>query len=192
MGEFRKTIICFLFIFIVSLCLLTGCAAKHNPSMEATSSQSSKSGTSSTAVLSDAVQKSIANGGEVSLTGDSPNMPWMVPKNKDTVISEVTTWLQQAKPYMDKIPQSEYTGASAGYSGPAILYISTSDKHKITIAPAHYNISEMTDQGKMYTNRYISGVLYLKYDEQESYIQSSQLYNWLKNDKWETEFDFRH
>lgn len=184
MGSQKKQILCISLVFILSLGFMTGCTAKHDPSMDSASSKSI-----SAAELLSTIGKSMANGGTVRLTPDAPCQVFEAPKNNESVLSKVTSWLQQAKPYMEKIPQSEPSGPSAGYHGPAILYITTSDKHKITIIPAFYEVSEMTEHGKMYTNRYIADVLNLSCDEQHCYIQSKGLYNWLKNDKWETEFE---
>lgn len=171
MKKHRKAILCAALIFITVLVLMSQYGGQYTAF-----------------ALAESELKTIETGGKVNLTPDSPCQTWEVPKDNKAVLSKVTTWLQQAKPYIGRIPKSNCTGVFSGYFGPAILYITTSDNHKITIKPAYYTIPEMTEHGKMYANHYVANVLELDYDQQRSYIQSSQLYNWLKNDKWRTEF----
>jgi hypothetical protein len=138
--------------------------------------------------LTDSELKTIETGGKVSITSEGPCQICQTPKYNKPVLSKVTTWLQQAKPYIGRIPKSDCPRVLfGGYIGPATMHITMPDKREITIKPAYYTIPEMTEHGKMYANHYVANVLELDYDQQRSYIQSSQLYNWLKNGKWKTE-----
>lgn len=96
----------------------------------------------------------------------------------------MVSWLQQAEQYKGEIPQDQISEIFHANIGPAKLYITTSDKRTITIQPAFYLASK---DGKSFEKRYITDVLQLSNDKQKSYVQSGELFNWLKNNKWESE-----
>lgn len=182
MRSHRNMIICGVFVLIMSLSFMTGCGEKHSQEID-----SSK--TDDTQIISTSKLKSIENSGVISLADDSPASFYWVPKNQKTTLYEVTSWLQQAKPYKGKIPKSQNVGMFNGNIDPSILYIKTSDEHEITIQPAFYLAPS---DGKSFVVHYINNVLQLNNDKQKIYIQSSELFNWLKNDKWKTEFEMKH
>ncbi len=177
MGSHRNMIICGAFILIICLSFMTGCVKRSDSSKMV-----------ETVVISTTELKSIDKSSIVSLTDDSPGSILLIPKVKETTLSEVISWLQQAKEYKGKIPQSQISGMFKANIGPSKLYIATSDKHEITIQPAFYLVSN-DDNG--YEVRYVTDVLKLNNDKQEMYVQSSELFNWLKNDKWKTEFEIK-
>jgi hypothetical protein len=138
---------------------------------------------SNTGVLSNMELINIANGSVVRLADDTCRSMWWEPKTQITTLYKVTYWLHQAKSYKGKVPLSQYNGAFHKENiGPSILYISTWDKHKISIQPSFF----LDSDGNV---RFVTDVLQLNNDGHISYIQSSQLYNWLKNDKWKTQFE---
>jgi hypothetical protein len=97
--------------------------------------------------------------------------------------------LQQAKLYKGEIPKPKNLGESEvvfnAYIGPSILNIFTSDNHEITIKPAFYIDKDNED---LYSAHYIANVLEFNYDGEKTYIEYDKLYDWLRNDKWITEF----
>jgi hypothetical protein len=98
-------------------------------------------------------------------------------------------WLEQAKLYSGEIPSSQ-TSSDTVFSanvGPSVLYINTSDQQTITIRPAFYLVAD----GKGYKKSYLSDVLIFNDGKQVIYIQSSQLYDWLKDDQWKSEFEMK-
>lgn len=161
---------------------------EYSHNQEISSSKLTQQVMSDTGVMSTIELKSISNGGLVSITDDSAASIWWLPKSQKNTLYEVISWLQQAKPYKGKIPQSQNSVVSHGNIGPSVLYISTSDKHEITIHPAFYLVSD----GKSFEVKYITDVLQINNDGQKNYIQSNQLYSWLKNNKWKTEFEMKH
>ncbi len=177
MGNHRNMIICDVFILIICLSFMTGCVERSDSSKMV-----------ETGVISTTELKSIEKSSIVSLTDDSPASIWWIPKVQETTLSEVISWLQQAKEYRGKIPQSQISGVFKANIGPSKLYIATSDKHEITIQPAFYSVA---NDGKGSEVCYVTDVLELSNDKQKVYIQSSELFNWLKNDKWKTEFEMR-
>lgn len=177
MISHKKTIISGVFILIMSLSFMAGCGEKH--SQEISSSKTDDAG-----VISNTELESIANSGVVSLADDSPAGIWWIPKTQKNTLCEVLYWLQQAKPYEGEIPKDQSSGIFNANIEPSTLFITTSDKHMIAIKPAFY----LTSNGR---KSFISEVLQLSNNKQKSYIQSSQLFNWLKNDEWKTEFEMK-
>ena len=181
MSIHKKMIIYGVFILIIlSLSFFAGCGKKQQKT-------SGTQETSDAVVISASELKSIANSGVINLTDDSCASTFWIPKAQNITLSEVTTWLQQAQPYKGKIPKSAQSRIFHGNIGPSALYISTSDKHEISIQPFYYLVSV----GTGYKTCYLADVLILDNDGHKGYIQSSQLYNWLKNDKWKTEFKMK-
>lgn len=157
---------------------MISCKEKHYEEIHA-------SNVSGTQVISNSEIKTIKNGGIISLTDDSPASLYWAPKNQKTTLYELTSWLQQAKLYEGEIPKSQDIGIFNANINPSILYIKTSDKHEITIQLAFYLVS---NNRKSFEVRYIADVLQLNNDKQKIYIQSSNLFKWLRNDKWKTGF----
>lgn len=157
---------------------MISCKEKHCEEIHA-------SNVSDTQAISSSEIKTIKDSGTVSLADDSPASLYWVPKSQKTTLYKVTSWLRQAKLYEGEIPKSQDIGIFNANINPSILYIKTSDKHEITIQPAFYFV---LNNKKSFEVRYIADVLQLKNDKQKIYIQSSNLFKWLRNDRWKTEF----
>jgi hypothetical protein len=173
----RIKIIFTVYILVMCLSFVAGCGEKHNNE------------TNSTAVISTTELKNILNHGEVILMEGCPASGLYVPKNQETVLSKVTSWIQQAKLYEGKIPKSQSIEKIHAYIGPSVLNISIWDKYKIKIQPAFYYA---VGDKKYIEPHYINGVLELYKNGQKSYIKSNQFYSWLKNNKWKAEFEAKH
>lgn len=170
-----KKIIGIILVLLYSLSFMAGCGEKDTQ----------VNTNINNIVISDAMLKSITNRGVVSITDDSPASIWWVPKAQKTTLNEVIAWLQQAKPYIGEIPYDQISGTFNANMAPSKLYIINLDKHEIILQPAFYLASI---DGKSYQASYVTNVLKLSYDNQVSYIQSTKLFNWLKNDEWKAEF----
>jgi len=120
----------------------------------------------------------------ISISGDSYAGIWWIPKNQKSIASEVTTWLEQATSYTQEIHKSQNVSQHAGNIGPSQLHISTSEKHEIAVYPAYY----VDVENGVISVHYIQDVLVFNNGGFQTYIESSQLYNWLKNNEWKTEF----
>lgn len=178
MNGKRVKIYCCIFILIILLSFMISCEEKHCEEIHA-------SDVSDTQVISNSEIKTIKYSGTISLADDSPPSIYWVPKDPKTTLYEVTSWLHQAKLYKGDIPKSQNIGIFNGNINPSILYIKTSNEHEITIQPAFYFV---LNNEKSFEVRYIDNILQLKNDKQKIYIQSSKLFKWLRNDKWEMEF----
>ncbi|MDT8718060.1 hypothetical protein IAI10_15445 [Clostridium sp. 19966] len=178
MEKHQKIIICGL-LSLMSLVFITEGKSNQIQRQTTTSSGLTQQMTGSTVAMSESELKSIEN---VSLSDDSPASIWWIPKDEKTTINEITAWLQQAKPYKGEIPKDQINAIFNANIAPSTLYITTSDKHEIKIQPA------CVVQG-IAKAQCVTDVLEINKDKQKSYIQCSQLFNWLKNDKWNTEFE---
>lgn len=133
--------------------------------------------------------KGISNTSRIIIADDKPDQTGWTPKKQEITLSKITSWLKQANLYKGEIPKPRNLGNKElvfnAYIGPSILNVFTSDSHNITIKPAYY-IDK--NDNNLYSAYYINNVLEFDYDGQKSYIESNQLFDWLKNDKWKTEF----
>lgn len=187
MKNSRKASFCLVLIFTTSLNFTVGCEKKIHPnqnisSIKVTQTEPSRMESSSFTEL-----ESISNIKTIHVVDDSAAAILWVPKSPHSTLSKIAFWLKQAKGYNGVIPSSQ-TSPDAIFNAniaPSALNINTYDRHTITIQPVWYLISN----GTGYTSHYLSGVLKVVDNKQEDYIQSSQLYDWLKNDKWKAEFE---
>ncbi|MDP4089467.1 MAG: hypothetical protein Q8930_09395 [Bacillota bacterium] len=132
-------------------------------------------------------QLGIEISGKVSalIADDSLAQACWYPQNQEATTSKVFSWLNGAKPYEGKIPEPDYSTQPvySGNRGPAYFVISW-DKCTIIFEPANYLFKE----NENYVVKYIENVVKIKNNEKENYIESQQLYKWLKNDEWKAEF----
>ena len=167
--------------------VLTGCFGEAGQS-QTSSVQPDQTKASTNGIISASELKSVLSSADVSLADDSPASRLWVPKNRTDTLGEVMGWLAKAKTYNGQIPKSQVSGAFAANIGPAVLYITTDDNHKINLKPAYYLAAS---NGQTCKVCYVADVLQIQNDNQICYIQSSQLYDWLKNDQWKTEFELK-
>ena len=123
----------------------------------------------------------------ISIGDDSPAGIYWSPYDQKSVISEVISWLEKAKPYTVKVPESEDVGRFNFNIGPSILNITTLSHHEF-IYPAWY-----TKRGGQKNNvysavHYVKNVVVVKNGKEITYLESEPLYNWLKNNEWKKEF----
>lgn len=140
--------------------------------------------TRDTSAISAAELTGIAKSGTASIADDSYCQSGWIPKNQKAVLTKITSWLRQAELYNGKIPKSTGSGAFAAYVGPSVLTL-TAGKQTVTIKPA-YAINFRADGH--YSINYTAGVLSFTDNIKTIYIKSGGLYDWLKNDKWKSEF----
>lgn len=190
MGNHRRMIV-FSILIVICLILMAGCEEKRSQGQKVDLSKLTQQKIKDAKAVYINELKDIKNTDKIVIDDDSLQMTGWIPKNQETTLSKVTYWLHHAELYKDEIPKPKNIGkddvliSNGGYTGPSVLNISTSNNYKITITPAYYVDKE---DNNMYSNHYITNILEFNYDGQKTYIQSSLLYNWLKNDNWKTEF----
>lgn len=137
--------------------------------------------TGCSSTVSGDVLNSINNAKQILITDDTAAAGYWNPKDQNSVMSEVTGWLKEAKPYKGTVPQTEGTGDKvAGNIWPSTLHISGT----LTISPA----CALSSEKQSFKIRYVENVILLDKSGEKSYWESKELYDWLKNDKWEPEF----
>lgn len=190
MVDYKKTTRYGILVTIIMLLsIMAGCEEKRSTSNEAKYSKSTQQVIKDDEAVYTSGLKDITNSERIIIGNDKPCQSVWTPKKQENTLAEITSWLQQAKLYKGEIPKPKNLGneelISNAYIGPSILNIFTSDNHKITIEPACY-IDK--NDSNLYSDHYITNVLEFDYDGKKTYIESNQLFDWLKNDKWETEF----
>lgn len=191
MADYKITTRYVILIIIMSLIIMVGCQKKLSQSQDVTSSKPIQQEIKNTESVYTAELKNITKNAKVVIANNKPCQTGWIPKNQGNTLSEIIFWLQQAKSYKGEIlkpknvPEGENLVFNA-YIGPCILNISTSNNHRITIEPASY--IEKDDGKFYYSTHYTTNVLEFDYDGKKTYIESSQLFDWLKDNKWEGEF----
>ena len=126
----------------------------------------------------------------IEISDDAPASWYWIPRNPKYVISQVLAWLKMATPDTEKVP-SLPTVVMTDYLGPSRLYLTTPDNRRLSIYPAYYYTESVDEQNGWTLEQvhYVPDIVVLDENEKVvSYFKSEQLYNWLKNDLWKTEF----
>lgn len=169
MNGHKAAVICSILI-ILSICFTAGCGkTKSAPSKPAY-----------TSIISETELKSIESSGKLFICYGLKVSEY-TPQNQNAVMSKVMSWLKQTKIYKGKVPDSNDNDFNA-YVGPARLVLCTPDNHEINIYPAYYY---QNSDNKIH---YVDNVLIIRDNKQKYYIECSQIFNWLKNDEWKSEF----
>ncbi|MFT9078266.1 hypothetical protein [Ethanoligenens sp.] len=123
-------------------------------------------------------------GATLCLGSDGPCIGLMVPINPSVALSKISSWLQNSKPYAGDVPQSTDNLIFNGNIGPSELNIMTAQKTHIELQPAWYVVCASPG----YQVKYVYDVLRVEENGKNTYLTCSPLFDWLKNDKWRTEF----
>lgn len=198
-----KIVNCLIELIMLGLVLLTisACTSKNiiNPSTESNNNTlsaenhiSSSVNSSLTSNISDDIYTSMKNGCTVKVSGFSANQISLTPKNTNDTILKIIDFLKKSTPYIGTIPKS--TGGNSvtsGNIGPKYLIIDTNDDHHIGIEPTCYYVHTESQGGnEQYTNiNFVTNVLRVDIDSKTFYITSKNLYNWIQDDQWESEFN---
>lgn len=174
MNKFRIVFVVFMLSFIITGCSNLSASEQAIPN---TATQQ----VPITAIKSLNLPASIQS---IEISDDSHASSWWIPKNQKSISSLVTNMLEQATSYTQEVPKSQDVVQYAGYIGPSQLHITTSVNHRIVVYPAYY----VDDENKVINVHYIQDVLVFNNGGLQSYIKSRQLYSWLKNNEWKTEF----
>lgn len=180
-----KRIACFgVSVLMLSLIFTAGCNAAQTKSNRIAASKPSLKAVCNGGVIPTYAIKSIESSGEVSIADDSCAAIIWVPKSKNTTLSKVLIWIKSAELYKGTIPKSTFSGVLHANTNPSCLIINTSGQHSLKILPAFYRTKDdITGR-----HHFIPDVLTLTCDNHTITVKSKELYNWLKNDKWKSEF----
>ncbi len=131
----------------------------------------------------------------VSISDDSPAGDFWSPKSQQAILDRVSAWLKASKPYTAAIPYSESVDNFVHHNiGPSALHITGADNMQTLIYPAWY----VQTGGQEADTRSIGNYIHYQQDvvifieartNNISYLESAQLYNWLKNGEWKTAFN---
>lgn len=124
---------------------------------------------------------------KISIQDDFPCSTIWKPTSQDKTLEKVISWLNKAQVYTDNVPASSASAKNAVFYAnilPSTLSINSSNNHIIMIQPVMYLI----ESGNGFQRNYLENVLKLTDGDSKVYIQSKQLYDWLKNDKWQSNF----
>jgi hypothetical protein len=165
---------------VTSLILLVGCGQNSNSVPQAVIQQTQSQVQIPTA-------RDIQS---LSIASDGAGSVYMSPNNPASTIAQVLDWLKTAKPVSVQFPKLKITqqGSSGGYTGPSRLFLSLKDKENITITPSFYVWSNSSGG---YDYHYLNGIIQYQTGNQTVYFNAPQLFKWLKDDQWKTNFKLK-
>lgn len=172
--------LCCTLILLVFLSLMSGCAAKSSIKKDS-GAKTAQQVSSNAPALSPEMLKDIESGEIANLADDGACSKIWTPENQESTLSKITSWLQRSATYTGQVPTPQKKLVFNANIAPSIIFIKTLNKRTVSVQPAFYADAD---------NKicYVKNVLQLNFDGKKSYIESEQLYNWLKNDEWKAEF----
>lgn len=117
------------------------------------------------------------------ITADNPAQTKFLTNHPAVVEHNVSAWLKSSKVYTSKIDESNISQGT--YVGPAQLHIDGGDHKSIVIYP----VSHVEQENGAYLPVYQQSVVAYRTGSHTTYLYSPELYTWLKNDQWQTEFN---
>ncbi|QQE78082.1 hypothetical protein [Alicyclobacillus sp. SO9] len=116
-----------------------------------------------------------------------------VSKNKQDqqqVISNLLKWLQSAKQTQVKAPKNLFRGTLHAHLGPPLLYLNLSNsKNPLLIRPAYFIVSKSKNQ---ISTQYVKNVVAYGDKQHLVYLKSQELFQWIKQNQWKTDFELKH
>lgn len=117
------------------------------------------------------------------ITADNPAQTKWLTNDPTAIESSVSAWLKSSKLYTGKIKTSNVNIGS--YVGPAQLHIDGSSNKSIVIYP----VSHVEETNGQYVAVYQQNVVAYSTGKRITYLNSPELYTWLKSDQWQTLFN---
>ena len=117
------------------------------------------------------------------ITADNPAQTKWLTNDQTAIESSVSAWLKSSKLYTGKIETSNVNISS--YVGPAQLHIDGSSNKSIVIYP----VSHVEQKNGQYMAVYQQNVVAYSTGKHITYLNSPELYTWLKSDQWQTQFN---
>jgi hypothetical protein len=110
------------------------------------------------------------------------------PKNQSETVAQIEEWLATAQPVSVKLPPppNPPIGTNAN-TNPAVLELQLSSKQQISISPTFYMAGHSQDLTKVY--HFVNGVTSYQVGNKTVYLKDPNLYNWLKDNQWEQQFN---
>jgi hypothetical protein len=117
------------------------------------------------------------------ITADNPAQTKWLTNNETAIESSVSAWLKSSKLYTGKIDTSNVNIGS--YVGPAQLHIVGWNNQSIVIYP----VSHVEQKNGQYVAVYQPNVVAYSTGKHITYLNSPELFTWLKDDEWQTQFN---
>lgn len=110
------------------------------------------------------------------------------PRNSAKTVAQIEEWLKTAKPISVQFPPPPNPPiVQNANTNPAVLALQLSSKKVISISPAFYMAGHSQELNQLY--HFVSGVISYNVGSQTVYFTDPELYNWLKNNQWQKQFN---
>jgi len=121
----------------------------------------------------------------ISVSSDTAAQTIWGTQDPKSVEKQILAWLKSSTPFTGTIPSSQEQGVTNAYSGPSKLHMETTGHQRIVIYPVFYRAKA---PGGLFQNKYVQNVVAYDDGTHVRYLTCPELYTWLKNDQWKTEF----
>jgi hypothetical protein len=111
------------------------------------------------------------------------------PSDVADVTKKVFKWLQTATPTSVTLPPVQKELVFNAYIGPAQLVFSDENGHRITLFPTYYIAHTVRNGLAGYSPNYFKDVITYQDGEKVIYLRSPELFSWLEEDRWKSEFE---
>lgn len=110
------------------------------------------------------------------------------PINESKTVSQIEQWLQTAHPVSVQLPPPpKHPTVMNANPNPAELILKLSSKEQIVISPTFFMAGRSQDLSKLY--HFVDGVISYQIGNKTLYFNDPELYNWLKNNEWQKQFN---
>lgn len=112
------------------------------------------------------------------------------PRNQAETLSEIERWLHTAQPVSVQLPPPPNPPVVINANtNPAGLVLELFSKEHISISPTFYMSGQSNDLSKLY--HFVDGVITYQVGNRVSYFKDPDLYNWLKSNAWQKQFNVK-
>lgn len=112
------------------------------------------------------------------------------PKNQYQTVAQIEQWLQTAQPVSVQLPPPPKRPVTINANtNPAGLVLELPSKQHISISPTFYMEGHSNDLSKLY--HFVDGVVTYQVGSKTFYFKDPELYNWLKSNAWQKQFNVK-
>lgn len=115
------------------------------------------------------------------------------PKNQSETVAQTVKWLQTGKPVSVQLPPPTNPPiVILANTNPAVLELQLSSKKLIWISPTSYMTVHSQVQNQAHSQElmthFVNDVISYHVENKTFYLKDPELYNWLKNYQWQSQF----
>jgi hypothetical protein len=108
------------------------------------------------------------------------------PKNQSETVAQIENWLTKAQPVSIQLPPPPNPPIKIN-ANPAVLELQLSSKQRVSFSPTFYMAGHSQELNQLY--HFVYDVISYQVGNKTLYFKDKDLYNWLKSNQWEEQFN---